>query len=215
MTSIAKICSKGLLMTIRLQYWRVWQNFCILLSASCAHKSVTFKTAKDKATVIAVPFDKVGTEGPVLGETPLTVSLDAIQGKVLRMEQPGRAPLHWVILNAAGDTNEVALDFSQVQKEGNECQDTRETGVAKAQANRVVRMLLRAYQALSENQSKIALELADQAITYEPTLAGPYIVKGLAQLQQGDKKEARGSFTRALALDPEDRDLATLLKAIE
>lgn len=202
-------------MTIWLQHSRIWPILCLLLSPSCAHKSISFKTEKDKATVKAVPFDKLGTEGQVLGETPLTVSLDKVQGQVLRMEQPGRAPLHWVILNAAGDTNEVALDFGQVQREGGECRDTGETGVPKAQANRVMRMLLRAYQALSDKQSKIALELADQAITFEPTLAGPYIVKGLAQLQQGDKSAAKGSFTRARALDPEDRDLDTLLKASE
>lgn len=199
----------------RLKHCHIWLIFGILGSPSCAHKTITFTSEKEKATVKAVPFDKVGTEGKLLGETPLTVSLEEIQDRVLRMERPGRASLYWVIVNATGDSNEISLDFNQVQRESGECRETSEPGLSKVQANRVLRLLLRAYQALADKQSQIALGLADQAIALEPALAGPHILKGLAQLQEGDKGAAKASFTKARTLDSEDRDLDTLLKASE
>ena len=78
--------------------------------------------------------------------------------------------------------------------------------------NRTVRLLLKAYQALTIKDYEVVRELCKQAGDLDPTLAGPHILTGLSHMQQGHKNQARIAFNKARALDPDDQEIAQLLR---
>ena len=81
--------------------------------------------------------------------------------------------------------------------------------------NVVSRLMLRAYKALTDKDYKSVTDLADEAVKIDPELAGPYLLKGLALIDSGDKENALIALKQAQALDPEDTDIDTLLKAVQ
>ena len=78
--------------------------------------------------------------------------------------------------------------------------------------NPPTRLILKAYQALSSNDNKLAREQASRASVLDQTLAAPHIITGLRYMNEKKKSEARVAFTKAKALDPEDEDIDVLIK---
>ncbi len=145
---------------------------------------------------------KLDEGGTLLGEAPVTVELDQIVGKVVRIEQPGKQSVYWIVTDAAGDQTEVSVSMFD------------DPGSSGGSNNRVARLLMKSYQALSGKLYGPARELADQAATIDPELAAPHVIKGLSFYQEGNSAEARSAFMKAQALDPEDKDIDALLKMI-
>ena len=77
-----------------------------------------------------------------------------------------------------------------------------------------MRLLLKSYQALSARNLGLAQELASRASTIDPEIAAPLVIKGIALMQAGDNTAAKAALSNARALDPEDKDIETLLKAL-
>lgn len=196
--------------------------FAVLTTAGCATKTITFRSTSPasgggKAKVVALSPGKLDEGGTLLGETPLTVEIEKLTGKVVRMEQPGKQSVYWIITDAAGDkveANVTMLDDPAALASAS-ATATGERPDPKATENRIGRLLLKSYQALSSKQFGPARELADQAATIKPELAAPHVIKGLSFYQEGNAGEARASFMKAQALDPEDKDLETLLKVTQ
>ncbi len=192
-------------------------SMCLVLA--CTTPSVTFNTT-GKAKVSAVGYNDLDEVGVLLGETPVTVALDKLVGKAIRVTQDGKQPLYWIVTDIAGDDVQLKMKLldAPVKAElakGGQSGDSAKTADSKAATNRVVRLMLKAYQALSGRHFDLAGQLAAQAMAIDPELAGPQVIAGIAAMQLGDKVRARGALAKASALDPGDADISTLLRAVE
>jgi tetratricopeptide (TPR) repeat protein len=190
--------------------------FSIPSMSACATKVITFK-APTTARVDLVGAGKPDDPGKELGKTPLTVDLDKLRGKVVRISQPGKLPVYWVIAEAAGDTTEAVVKLVDEPLAGassNPQVSSGSKGDSRASVNRVMRLLLQSYQALSGRRFKAARELADQAATIDPELAAPQVIKALSLYQEGNLPEARTTLQKAQALDPEDKNIEELLRVV-
>ena len=135
---------------------------------------------------------------------PTTLFADRLRGKAVRISAQGKAPSYWFTPNETGHRVEIRVKQLSVCGNSNE-----------ANRNRPVRLVLKAYQALSANDYALARDLAKKASEIDATLAGPYIITGLSFYNEGKKQDARLSFNKARALDPEDQDINQLLRMVE
>lgn len=183
---------------------------------ACATKVVNFRTT-GPAKVSLLDSGKLDAPTDPIGDTPLTVEVDKIRGKVVKITQPGALPIYWVMADVAGDTTDANLAFipdpSTAATASNSTGDNHVD--AKATTNRVVRLLLKAYQALAGKRFDTARELAAQAAIISPEVAGPHVIEGLALFQEGKSAEAKTALLKAQALDPEDKGIDELLEVVQ
>ena len=185
---------------------------CILSISGCRTKTFTFKAGKG-AKVSLVSPNKLDDDGTVLGETPISVELKKLVGKVIKISQNGKLPVYWFVTDTAGDNTEANIKLlDDPTAIGEKSNDSKLD--PKVAANRLLRLLMRSYQALSGKRFKDARELADQAGKIDPEIAAPLLIKGLAYYQEGNIAEAKAALAKAQALDPEDKDIGTLLKTV-
>jgi tetratricopeptide (TPR) repeat protein len=190
--------------------------FAICSSTGCATKVLVFKTTTPAKVDLLSP-GKLDDPGKELGKTPLTIDLDKLRGKVVRISQEGKLPVYWVVAEAAGDTTEAVVKLVDDQAGATAGSPQAGSGAksdGRASTNRVMRLLLQSYQALSGRRFKAARDFADQAATIDPELAAPQIIRGLSLYQEGNLAEARTTLQKAQALDPEDKNIEELLKAV-
>jgi hypothetical protein len=187
-----------------------------LLTSSCATKSITFR-ADSAARVSLVTFDDLNDESAVLGPTPVTIAMKDLTGKVVKIAEPGKQSLYWVVSESAGDQVEARvklIDAPAPAKLGGGVDARAPDGDTKFRENRVLRLVMKAYKALSGKRFALASEMADQATKIDPEIAAPFVIKGIAQLQLGDRAGATASFAKAKALDPEDSDIDRLASSL-
>ena len=193
---------------------RKWLYFAFLPMFGCATKTLTIKAA-GAAKVNLVQPSRPDEDGLSLGETPVTLDLDRAEGRIIRVSQKGKLPVYWLVSDAVGDvtTAEIKL-FDAPAAEKIDEKGNAERGESRATHNRIMRLILRSYQALTGNRLGEAKQLADQAAAIDPQLAAPHVIKGLALYQEGKAEEARTELTKAQALDPEDKDIDTLINKV-
>ena len=192
--------------------------------ASCASEpTVAFQT-DGKAKVAIVDWDNLEGEGKPLGETPLTVNAADATGKVVRISQDKKVPQYWVVsCDSRRDRLEAKIKMTDVAvaEAVASAPALPEKGAAPVPAgspmppavlNKSHRLLLQAYEALVSTDYKLARQLADQLSVELPNLASPFIIIGLSYLQSGDREQARGAFSKAMNLDPEDQSTKELLQ---
>lgn len=216
-------------------------TLALALKTACAtDPTVSFQT-EGKAKVAAVGWDNLEGEGQPLGETPLTVPLSQLNGKILRIAQDKKLPQFWVV--SCDDQRERltarlklvdAPDFSVAKAPDDAKKADGEDGdggaaaraeaaatsarteanaaLVKAKMNKMQRMLLKSYEALLSDDPGLARELADQLSKEAPDLASPFIIIGLSHLRSGNRAEARNAFAKAQTLDPEDPSTSELMR---
>lgn len=188
--------------------------FALCANAACATKVFVFKTS-GPAKVDLLASGKLDDPGQPLGETPLTIEVERLQGKILRISQAGKLPAYWVVSEAAGDTTEATIKLADnPSSPSTAASGGGERFDSKASTNRVLRLLLKSYQALSGKRFKAARELAEQAASIDPELAAPQVIMGLSLFKEGKSAEAKNALAKARALDPEDKDIDELMKVI-
>jgi hypothetical protein len=190
---------------------------------SCATKTVTFAVV-GTGKVTTVSPDNLDKEGQYLGETPLTIETDKIQGKIVKISQKGKIPAYWIMPDVSGQNLRATLALADEpkapaesllsEKSDKKSDSTQKTADSKATINRLMRLLLKSYQALAARNLGLAQELASRASTIDPEIAAPLVIKGIALMQSGDNAAAKAALSNARALDPEDKDIETLLKAL-
>ena len=196
-------------MRVEIQLFLVF--FAIFSISSCATKVVNFKSEK-KANVDLVSLDALDAAGEKLGETPVEVPIEKLQGKVVRVSAEGKTPQYWVFQETLGVRTEAQmklLDEAKINAASGGEKDR------KGATNRAMRLLLSAYQALSTRDWETAQGLADKAGEIEPELSSPLIVQGIALMQQGKKADAKLVLAKAKALDPDDGNIDRLLEVLE
>lgn len=181
---------------------------------ACATKVVNFKT-NGPAKVSILESGKLDAPTNPIGETPLTIEVDKLRGKVVKITQPGAAPIYWTMADVAGDSIDANLSFIPDPTAAPTSNGAGEGRVdTRATTNRIVRLLLRSYQALAGKRFDAARELAGQAAAINPEVSGPHVIEGLALFQLGRSDEAKTSLLKAKALDPEDKDIDELLEVV-
>lgn len=197
---------------------------------ACATKTVTF-VVTGTAKVSTVSPDNLDKDGAFLGETPLTVETSKIMGKIVKISQKGKIPVYWVMPDVSGQNIRTTLSLADAPqppqgsapgaitekstKEEREFKTQISLVESKDKINRVIRLLLKAYQALASRRLQLAEELASRASAIDPELPGPLVIKGIALMQSGDVAGARATLTNARTLDPEDQDIDKLLQALK
>ncbi len=180
----------------------------------CATKTLKIKTSGTAAVSLIQP-SKPDDDGVSLGDTPVTLTLDRAVGRVIKVSQKGKVPVYWLVSDAVGDvtTAELKLVDEPVVEKGQD-KNNAERVDPRTTNNRIMRLILRSYQALTGNRLSEAKQLADQAAAIDPQIAAPHVIKGLAFYQEGKVEDARTELTKAQALDPEDKDIDTLIKKV-
>jgi hypothetical protein len=174
-----------------------------LISCASQRNSVTIATGEPGSQISLVPMDNPDGLGTIL-PNPATLPAERLRGHALKIAAAGKAPSYWFAPSEAA--TRVLIRVRQL----NSCGSQNDKN-----PNRPVRLLLKAYQALSANDYTLARDLAKKASEIDPTLAGPHIITGLTFYNEGKKQEARLSFNKARALDPEDQEIGQLLRMVE
>jgi hypothetical protein len=197
--------------------------FGIFVLLSCANKTVTFAVRGNGKVSIVSP-DNLDKVGQFLGDTPLTVEVSKLQGKIVKISQNGKIPAYWIMPDISGQNLKATLALQDepkspppqalAEKPDGKPDLASKQSDPKATINRLMRLILKSYKALASRNLSLAKDLADRASSIDPELAAPLVIKGIALMQSGDSTGARAALSNAQALDPEDRDIETLLKAI-
>lgn len=172
------------------------------LIASCSGKrTITFASLEPGSQISVVPLDSPDSEGRKV-RNPAQLDAGLLTKEAVRISATGKASQFWFMPDNKGQRLQIKV------KSLPSC-DNAEGG-----RNRSTRLLLKAYQALYAKDYRMARELAGNASVIDATLAAPHIIAGLAYLREGDKENARTSFNKAKALDPEDAEIDVLLRTL-
>ena len=185
----------------------------ILSEWGCITKTISFKSAQKAQVSLVSPNDLEG-EGTLVGDTPVSLDLEKVNGNIIRISQKGKHPVYWVVTDAVAETTEANINLFDAFSPGIIPSGTIPSTENRFRVNRVFRLLMRSYQALSGKRFSEARALADQATTIDPEIAAPLVIKALAFYQEGLSSEARAALAKAQALDPEDKDIETLMKTV-
>ncbi len=151
-----------------------------------------------------VPLQNIQSSGKTL-PNPVTFDSSLLRNSALKVSAPGKATLFWIAPTTPGQGAEIKI------KELQGCSE-KENKAAGTFQNRPIRILIKAYQALFARDLGVARDLAAKVAELEPNLAAPHIIIGLAFNYEGQKEQARVSFNRAAALDPEDAEIGQLVR---
>ena len=189
--------------------------FLVFPNLACVTRVVNFRTT-GPGQVSVLESGKLDAPADPLGNTPLTVEVDKLAGKVVKITQPGAAPVYWVVSDLVAERTDANIAFVADGSASNNSDQDGAAGInSKATANRVVRLLLKSYQSLASKRFNEAKELAKQAAAIDPQVAGPHVIEGLVYFQEGKTPEARTALLKAKVLDPEDKDIDELLEVIQ
>jgi len=171
---------------------------------ACATVSITSRpTGAD--VVLAIPGQEAGK---VLGKTPFTGPVSEIAKSANRstllvtIKKSGFRPYSVVIPNLG--SGKLEIDASLQPTGGDDAADL----------NLAVRYILEAEKEIIDKNYKNALKALDKAKAANPNIAATFMFEGIVHNLQNDKNKAREAFVRALALDPTDTDIRTLLNEL-
>jgi tetratricopeptide (TPR) repeat protein len=169
--------------------------------SGCA--SITVKSKPAGAEVfLAVP----GRENPqLLGTTPYNKDLGEIKKIankstiLLTVKRAGYVSQNFVVPNLGGGQLEIE---ALLQPIGSEDFST---------VNLAVRLVLEAERQILDRNLKEALKTLEKAKAANPNIAAAYMFEGYIHILQNDKEKAREALFKALALDPQDTEVRSML----
>lgn len=175
---------------------------CLALARCGGGRVMTFSSQEPGSVISVVPIDNPEGSSPP-SPNPFSTSSDKMAGKAIRISALGKSSQYWFPPDDSArriDVKVRQLSACKVQ-EGNN--------------NRPVRLIMKAYQALSAKDLRMAKELAAKAAELDAALAAPFIISGLAFYQEGRRDQARVAFNKARSLDPEDAEIGELLRLVQ
>lgn len=182
----------------------------------CTTPSVTL-SSDQPAEVASLTFPVGGPpKRESLGKTPLTLEKAKVEGLMLEIKGTDTKPFVLYVPRTDSADNEIKVELEKAVTPQDPSQPaTKSTESDPTQViNRIMRVIFKSTQALYENDNASAIELADQAIAMNPNIAGPQIIKGLAELNSGRTQEAKASLAKAKALDPENTDIDEIVRGL-
>ncbi len=174
----------------------------LVLPGCGGERTITFSSSEPGSVITVVPLDNPeGSSAP--STNPFVATSDKLVGKAVRIGAAGKSSQYWFPPDDSArriDVKVRQLSACQVNDKNN---------------NRPVRLIMKAYQALSAKDLRLAKELAQKAADVDATLAAPLIITGLAFYQEGKRDQARLAFNKARSLDPEDAEIGELLRMVQ
>ncbi len=175
----------------------------LVLAACGGGKAVTFQSYEPGSVITLVPLENPNGTNVEKLTNPVTLEPGKFLGKAVKVSAAGKAPQFWFAPDDVSQKLDVKIknlgvcDSNEVNK------------------NLPLRLLLRAYQALSSRDFNLARELCTKAAVLDPSLAAPHIITGLTFFQEGKREDARVAFNKASALDPDDAEISQLLRMVQ
>jgi tetratricopeptide (TPR) repeat protein len=173
-----------------------------LTACSSPPSRVTF-TSTEPGNAKLLPLNNLSAPGQELGSFPVSIPKDKLAGKAVQLSAKGRSPQFWVVQSERDSRLQLNVKFLPPV-----------VGQDNVNHNRSYRVLMKAYQALSSNDFKMVKEYSMKLVELDPAISAPYILIGIAALEQGKNDEARTALNKAQVLDPEDTEIAELLKRV-
>jgi predicted Zn-dependent protease len=173
-----------------------------LAGCSSPPSRVTF-TSTEPGTAKLLPLNNLSAPGQDLGNFPVSLPKDRLVGKAVQLSAKGRSPQFWIVQSEPDSRLQFNVKFLPPV-----------AGQDNVNHNRSYRVLMKAYQALSSNDFKMAKEYSQKLVELDPAISAPYILIGIAALEEGKNEEARAALNKAKVLDPEDTEILELLKRV-
>ncbi len=175
---------------------------CVALAGCGGGRTITFSSQEPGSVITVVPMENPEGSSPP-SPNPFTTSSDKMAGKAIRISAVGKSSQYWF----PPDDSARKIDVKIRQLTACSTQEKNN--------NRPVRLIMKAYQALSAKDLRMAKELASKAAELDPALAAPFIITGLSFYQEGRRDQARVAFNKARSLDPEDIEISELLRLVQ
>ena len=152
--------------------------------------------------------------GKKIGKTPYNIDLDELETYVkdgpalITVSKEGFESQSYVIpyFNFADLTIKVNLKKNDKEVE----KSARWTLI-----NRLVRIILLAYQSVFRKETEAARNLISGLDQEFPEFAAPWLIRALSAIQEGNRQQARGFLARAQAVDPQDTNIPALIEALK
>jgi hypothetical protein len=185
----------------------------LLTPTACVTQRVTIETDVP-STVSYVAWSNPAAEGELIGKSPVTIEFSKLTGRAVRIDAPGKMPFLWTHSSSiAGESVTASIKLTDIPRQITP--QSEAAMVDRADMNRVQRLIVRSYKALTSKDLELSQSLAEKAKDLAPFMAMPHVIIGMVELEKGDKDKARLAFSRGKALDPEDSDITTLLEMVE
>ncbi|MCB9228096.1 MAG: tetratricopeptide repeat protein [Deltaproteobacteria bacterium] len=195
----------GLILTIRQKS----KLLCLLLfHISCANLSI-ISNPSDADVLIQ---NAEGGTGKKLGKTPYNIGMSELESYVrdgpafVSISKDGFNKKDYIIpyFNFADLSISANLDKSDADGSGQ-----------WVLINRLVRIILMAYQSVYQQETDTAKKLIEGLDQKYPGFAAPWIIRALSALQEGKRDEARGFLKRAQVADPDDSNILALMNSLK
>jgi tetratricopeptide (TPR) repeat protein len=190
---------------------RNFKTFLKLFSAcgifflpSCATVSITSRPTAAEV-ILAIPGQE---SGKVIGKTPFNgpvadIAKNANRSTLLvTIRKAGYRPYSVVIPNLGSGKFEIDASLQPIGADDS------------ADVNIAVRNILEAEKEIIDKNFKNALKSLEKAKAANPNIAAAHMFEGIIYSLQNDKGKAKEAFIRALALDPTDTEVRSLLNEI-
>lgn len=126
-----------------------------LLGCAAASPALVLSSLEKGSAISLVPLDEPETSGTRL-KNPATVSSAKLKNHFLRVEAPKKIPQYWAVLDGHSKYQVTIKSLSDVSIAENR--------------NRPIRLVLKAYQALTANDLALAREHLNRASELDATL---------------------------------------------
>jgi hypothetical protein len=195
----------------------------ILIVVSAASACTTDRTVQfdvpEGITVSIVDPSRPNATGEVIAK-PYNIPAAKLDQKAIRFAGPGKVPQFWIFSSQQAESIRLAPALANApfregqQPKSNEDPQKEKEADKKVDLNSNVshRLLMQSYRSLLANDLDVAQEAAISLEKLDPKLASPKIIKGLVALQKGENDVARSEFTTAKTLDPEDKEIDSLIE---
>jgi tetratricopeptide (TPR) repeat protein len=174
------------------------------LPSGCASINVKSKPAGAEL-FLSVP----GRDNPqLLGTTPYSKDLSEIKKLtnkstiIITLKRSGYVSQNFVVPNLGGGQLEIE---AQLQPIGSEDFST---------INLAVRLVLEAERQILDKNLKESLKTLEKAKAANPNISAAYMFEGYVHILQNDKEKAREALYKALALDPQDTEVRSMLAEV-
>lgn len=196
----------------------VFSIIILCFGFSCARSLTIF--SNEKAKIMVVQPGEGATEENI-GETPMTIDPKQLEGKFLKVTAEGRIPQIIVFTTLLGGETQLSVNLATFEPEEDPNKDKDKDDKPKddkdgedkgASLNTIMRMLMKSYQLLANNDAAGAEQSAQDLLKIKADLSSPHIIIGLAKFKRGEKSAAYASFQTAKSLDPDDKEIDRLLE---
>ncbi|MEY4066440.1 MAG: hypothetical protein RIR26_2648 [Pseudomonadota bacterium] len=179
----------------------VCAGLLVSLTSGCATLTVTSKPSGAEV-VLAIPGQEAGK---VIGKTPLNQDLAELKKYtnkntiVLSIKRSGFITQSFVVPNLGGGQLEIDASLQPLGADD------------ASSINLAVRLILEAERQIIDRNFKEALKTLEKAKATNPFIAAAHMFEGMIYLLQNEKEKAREALFRALALDPQDTEVRSML----